>query len=97
MARILQKNRCCCEPLICGKKWARIPIKISIISTGIFRAKFDLGPEMLTFRKPNSIKFINFINRKYHAKNIIIDLYIFIHILNRCCRLDLPGNLAEIS
>ena len=39
----------------------------------------------------------NFIDRKYHAKNIVIDLYLFIHILNRRCRLDLPGNLAEIS
>lgn len=48
----------CCEPLICGKKWARSSIKITRISTGTFRAKFDIDPKTLTFQKPNSIKLL---------------------------------------
>lgn len=35
--------------------------------------------------------------REYHAKNIVIDFYIFFHILDRRRRFNLPGNLAEIS
>jgi hypothetical protein len=35
--------------------------------------------------------------REYHAKNSVIGLYIFFHILDRRRRFNLPGNLAEIS
>jgi len=84
-------------PVLCRTKRIRKTGLTIKIYAGIFRTISGIVPELLTFRKPNSMKYIKSIDREYHAKKTIIDLYIFFHILNRRRRLDLPGNLAEIS